>query len=171
MRFVAVACALVSSALVSLALCPAWGEAQDFTFNPTRQWQARADVGHSDRGSNGGTGFLLGAGVNVPAGYYVRVGVDGAVGVRQRDGTTTSSARADFTARFLLDPFAEQRVGWYAGGGLTAVHDGAEWQPFVMLVVGREGPTTGRWRSAVEGSIGDGLRLSVVLRRARVNGR
>jgi len=89
-RFVAVACALVSSALVSLALFPAWGEAQDFTFNPTRQWQARADVGHSDRGSNGGTGCLL---------------------------------------------------------------------------------TTGRWRSAVEGSIGDGLRLSVVLRRARVNGR
>jgi hypothetical protein len=121
--------------------------------------------------SGRGTAALVGVGANVPAGYYVRVGLEGAVGAIARSGKTGDAAKIDLTTRFLFDPFAEQRVGWYGGGGVTAVHDGNEWRPYLMLLVGREGPTAGRWRSAIEAGVGGGVRLGVVLRSARVNGR
>ena len=162
MRGVTVLCAWVAIAMPARRV-----GAQDFAFNPALQWQGRAEMS----ATSGGTSVLVGGGVNLPAGYYVRLGIDGAAGQRVQDGAAGITWRTDLTARFLLDPFAEQRVGWYAGGGLSAVHDGASWRPWVTLLVGREGPTAGRWRSAVEGAIGGGVRLGVVVRRARVNGR
>ena len=154
-------------ALLAIGLLANRAGAQDFAFNPTVQWQGRADVTQSGHG----TAALVGGGANVPVGYYVRFGVDGAVGTVARGGSTAAAFRTDVTARFLFDPFAEQRVGWYAGGGMSALHEGADWQPYVMLVIGREGPNAGRWRTAVEAAVGGGVRLSVVLRRARMNGR
>ncbi len=145
---------------------PALG-AQDYVFQPTVQWQGRADVASSARGS----ALLLGGGANVPAGYYVRLGLDGVAGPILTGGTTRVAARVDLTARFLLDPFAEARVGWYAGGGVAASHDGTDLTPYLTLLVGREGPTAGRWRSAVELGVGGGVRLGVVIRRTRQNGR
>ena len=156
----------VVALLLSLALAGV-ASAQDYEFKPNVQWQGRVDVMNSGRG----TAALVGFGANVPAGYYVRLGLEGAVGAIARSGMLGDAAKVDLTTRFLFDPFAEQRVGWYGGGGISAVHDGNAWRPYLMLLVGREGPTAGRWRSAVEAGVGGGVRLGVVLRSARVNGR
>jgi hypothetical protein len=152
--------------VVALAWVPALA-AQEYEFKPAVQWQGRLDVATSGRG----TAALGGVGVNVPAGYYVRVGVEGSVGATSASGGLEAAARLELSTRFLFDPFAEQRVGWYAGGGLASVRDGTAWRPYLTLLVGREGPTAGRWRSAVEAGVGGGVRIGVVLRRARVNGR
>lgn len=156
--------------LIAMVVAPPV-RAQDFEFRPTVQWQGHAELTTTDRGG----ALLIGGGVNVPAGYYVRIGLDAAGGLRSERASggaaSNGMARLDLTARFLLDPFAEQRIGWYGGGGLAALHDGSGWRPYLTLVAGREGPTAGRWRSALELSVGGGVRLGAVLRRARANGR
>ena len=63
--------------------------------------------------------------------------------------------------------FAEGEEEQVIRAAASFVHEGLG----AALLVGREGPTAGRWRSAVEGAIGGGVRLGVVVRRARVNGR
>jgi hypothetical protein len=141
--------------------------AQDYAFTPAVQWQARAEAATSGRGN----GALAGGGFNVPAGYYVRLGLEGMAGVLSQGGGTRTTGRVDFSARFLFDPFAEQRAGWYGGAGVSAIQSEREWRPYLLLVLGREGPTAGRWRTAIETGIGGGVRLGVVLRRARQNGR
>jgi hypothetical protein len=141
--------------------------AQDYEFKPAVQWQGRVDATASGRGNT----LQLGYGANVPAGYYVRVGVEGAVGLAVRDSRIADATRVDLTSRFLFDPFAEQRIGWYAGGGVSVLHERDGWQPYLTALVGREGPTSGRWRTAVEAGIGGGVRVGLVVRRTRVNGR
>ena len=57
-------------------------------------------------------------GVQIPMGYYVRVGLDGAVGVATGSVPSPGSradARADVLVRFLLDPFRQSAYGLSAG--------------------------------------------------------
>lgn len=149
------------------ALIPVAALAQEFAFQPRTQLELRAD------GLAGPPGALqFGAGANVPAGWYVRLGATLAAGPAWRDGRGVASARADVAARFLLDPFKEFPWSAYAGGGLTTRwNDPAGSRGYLLFLLGVEGPEHGGWRTAVEAALGGGARLGVVLRRARSNGR
>lgn len=150
-----------------MAASPARAPAQSEPFKPAVQFEARLDV-------LGGppAGAQAGAGLNVAAGYYTRIGVDAAAGASARNGGVVASGRVDLAARYLLDPFHEFRWAPYAGGGITALWDGgANWRAGLLLLVGMEGPVHAGWRTAIELGLGGGARLGLVLRRARANGR
>ncbi|MFN2566075.1 MAG: hypothetical protein ABR499_13850 [Gemmatimonadaceae bacterium] len=113
-----------------------------------------------------------GAGVNVPVGTYLRVGLLGAGGAGWHDGRAFGSARADVIGRFTLDPFREQRWGLSAGGGLSARYDRDasrvrhRWRALVAVVVDLEGPRVGSLASALQAGFGGGARVGLVLRRS-----
>lgn len=119
-------------------------------------------------------GAVGSVGVNVRAGWYVRVGASLGGGARWiEDGPTVGQVRADATVRFLLDPFAERRRGLYGGVGVSAAHLGAglgAQPPVLLLIAGIEGqPRNGRaW--ALELGLGGGLRVALVRRSARSDG-
>lgn len=119
-----------------------------------------------------GTAVVAGAGVNVPAGWYARLGVGVAVGAVRVDAAAHRLLRVDATARFLLDPFRERAVGWYGLAGLGVLsdaHNGT--RPRLLAGVGMEAPMRGRRLVAAEVAIGGGVRAAVVVRRARRSGR
>jgi hypothetical protein len=156
----------VRRALAAWFMATALG-AQEPAFTPRVQAGWRTDVlfGSPAAGE-------LGAGINVPVGYYVRVGLDAGAGVARLDDRAVPSARADLAVRYLLDPVREFRWGPYAGGGLTTRWtDRAGWRASLLALVGIEGPESHGWRTSVEVGAGGGLRLGVVFRRARRNGR
>ncbi|HET9010166.1 MAG TPA: hypothetical protein VFN38_00060 [Gemmatimonadaceae bacterium] len=112
----------------------------------------------------------LGAGVQVPAGYYVRVGVDGAVGMRVGDASVPAhevNGRLDVLVRFLLDPFRQTAYGLSLGGGMSLraePHDRA--RPVLLVAVDLEGRRSTRGLvPAVQVGLGGGTRIGVVLRR------
>lgn len=131
------------------------------------QWELRLEAPVAPApGAHGG------AGVNVRAGWYARLGVAATGGAVQRDDAWVRSARLDATARFLLDPFAERRRGLYGGAGLTARQRGDEaWRGGLLLVVGVEGPAEGRTIPAIELALGGGVRITAVWRGRRPLGR
>lgn len=153
----------------ALAACllPVAIAAQGFDFKPRVQsgWRADALAGPP-------AGIELGASSNLPLGYYVRLGLDAAVGAARRGDRAVGSGRVDLAGRYLLDPFREFRWGPYAGGGLTARWtDGDGWRANVLVLIGLEGQESHGWRPAVEVGAGGGVRLGIVFRRARQNGR
>ena len=154
----------LSLTLVTIALPLA---AQGFTVAPTVQTELRAEVVVARR-----TSALVMAGANVPWGTYIRAGAAFGVGAVAVDGQAWLAQRADFTLRFLLDPFGETRWGPYAGGGFTLRRDGNERASAgLLLVLGVEGSRTRSFTPAVELALGEGIRLAAVLRRTRSNGR
>jgi len=153
--------------VVGTATAAASADAQE--IKPLMQWQARADVIASSA-----TVLQLGGGVNVPAGYYVRFGIDFAGGPQFVRGRTELTARTDIVSRFLLDPFSESRRGLYGGGGVSARWTaGQGWREYLVVLAGLEGPAHSKtgWRSAIEAGFGGGTRVGVVLRRARAGSR
>ena len=117
----------------------------------------------------------LGAGVNLPAGTYVRLGLVGGAGAAWRDGASGTSARADVIARFAFDPFRERRWGFSAGGGLSTRYDQdrddsgrrrGRWRALVALLLDLEGPRAGSLAPAVQIGLGGGARGGVILRAA-----
>ena len=99
----------------------------------------------------------VGGGVVVPAGYQVRVAVDGGVGATVRDGDWRPSGRLDATARW----------GLALGGGAGMRWERAEGpRPVGLVVVALQGPATGRrWVRGVEAMFGGGVRVGVTLAR------
>ena len=153
----------------ALAACllPAAIGAQAFDFKPRLQTEWRADILAGPP-----AGIELAAGGNVPVGYYLRLNLDAAAGVARRDDRAVAGGRVDLAGRYVLDPFHEFRWGPYAGGGLTARWtDGAGWRANLLVLLGIEGPESHGWRTAVEVGAGGGVRLGIVCRRARQNGR
>jgi hypothetical protein len=127
------------------------------------QWEARADVTVSPR-----MAAHAGAGVNVRAGQYARIGVAYLAGATTGADDARFSQRIDASARFLLDPFAELPRGWYGGAGFTLRQDASEaWQGDLMMLVGIEGATRGRVAPSIELALGGGVRVGVVLRARR----
>ncbi len=127
------------------------------------QWEGRIDALLTPL-----PGAHAGGGLSVRAGHYARIGVTAAFGAVRDRGETVASGRADATVRFLLDPFAEARRGWYGGAGLTVRADGDRaWHGGLVLVVGVEGTRASRAVRAVELALGGGVRLGVVLRARR----
>lgn len=136
-------------------------------IKPFVQWQARADVIAAST-----TLVQVGGGVNVPAGYYVRLGFDVAAGPQIAGGSVVGAVRTELTARFLLDPFIESRRGLYGGGGVSAGWSaGQGWREYLLVLAGLEGPARNGWRSAIEAGFGGGTRVGFVLRRARTGSR
>ncbi|MBX3173613.1 MAG: hypothetical protein KF709_04330 [Gemmatimonadaceae bacterium] len=156
--------------LAALVLCwaaPAKAQRADpraVSANP--QWELFADAGASRTPD-----AFAGAGVNLRAGWYVRVaGLVSAGAVRGRDDVWRGAQRADFAVRFHLDPFGERPRGLYGGAGVSARFVEGRADPVLTLHVGVEGARRGAWIPAAELSMGGGLRLGVALRRTRQSG-
>jgi hypothetical protein len=154
--------AVLMSAAAALPLA-----AQSLQIKPFAQLEARSDAIFGSPSA-----LQVGVGANIPVDPYVRVGTTVAGGTSWQDGRSGTSARADLTARYLLDPYAETRWGVYGGAGLSVRWDrDARWRPYLLLVGGVEGPARGGWRTSFEVGVGGGARVGVVLRRARQNWR
>ncbi len=110
-----------------------------------------------------------GVGIQIPLGYYVRLGADGALGVRTRavDGSRVDG-RVDLVGRFLLDPFLQSPIGVSGGAGLSARFDAGERVvPLLLVVVDIEGRhAVSGWAPALQLGLGGGTRIGMVLRRA-----
>jgi hypothetical protein len=127
------------------------------------QWEARVE-GTAAREP----AAHAGVGLNVRAGYYARLGIAVAVGAaRGADDVWRGSQRVDAAARFLLDPFTEERFGLYGGAGVSVRHDDGYRSPALLLLAGLEGRPRGGVSPAIEVAVGGGVRLGVVLRRTR----
>jgi hypothetical protein len=114
-----------------------------------------------------------GTGVERDAGLYARVALVAAVGAARDDGDATGvGARAEATARFLLDPMRQSSRGVYVGGG-AGVRRGsrAAARGYLLAVVGVEGARRGGWAPSLEAGFGGGTRVGLVLRRARADRR
>jgi hypothetical protein len=111
----------------------------------------------------------LGAGIFVPLGTYVRAGLVGGVGAISRPAGF--AGRAEVVSRFLLDPLYEHPWGPYVAGGLGLRSDYASAaRPYLLILLGIEGPRWGRIVPAFEAGVGSGIRLGFALRRAQVKG-
>ena len=119
----------------------------------------------------------LGVGVQIPASYYVRVGVDGAVGVRVRETSLstqqTLDGRLDVLARFLLDPFRQTSYGLSFGGGMSLrAEQGDRVRPVLLVAVDVEGRRSTRGLvPALQVGLGGGARIGVILRRGTAGAR
>ena len=159
--------ALVRRRALLFLLAPVAQRAGAQEIKPLVQWEARADVIAAKR-----TLVQVGGGVNIPAGYYVRLGFDVAAGPEFGREGVVGAVRTDITSRFLLDPFLESRRGVYGGGGVSASWSAKQgWREYLVVLAGLEGPARSGWRSAFEAGFGGGARVGVVLRRARTGSR
>ena len=155
------------AAVVLLLLVPGPLRAQGYVFVPRIQPELHAEAVVARRFS-----ALVMGGANTPLGMYVRAGAAVGVGVADAENGAVTAMRADVAIRFLLDPFAENAWGPYAGGGITVRRDGAEpCRTGLLLIFGVEGRRARRWTPAVEAALGEGVRFAVVLRKKRTNGR
>jgi hypothetical protein len=117
-----------------------------------------------------------GAGLNVPVGTYLRVGVIAAGGTSWDDARSGTSLRFDVIGRFTFDPFRERRWGLSAGGGLSVRYDHAvrgsrQWRPLLALVVDVEGRRLGSIAPALQLGLGGGARVGAIIRGADPNRR
>jgi hypothetical protein len=148
-----------SLAILLAAALPAALAAQQ---EPSTYPELRADAFFA----NGAT-VQGGAGIVVPAGVYVRVGLDGAAGGSWREGSSSASGRIDVVARFLLDPLRETSVAFSFGGGLSAPIDRDGFRtPYLTVVMDVEGRRRGGFTPALEVGLAGGARVGFVLRRS-----
>jgi hypothetical protein len=105
-------------------------------------------------------------GVEIPAGYYVRVGLLLGAGPTIANGTTRAAGRADVLARFLIDPFRQSRWGFSAGAGVSVRADpGERVRPRLLVALDLEGRRSRAGVSpAVQIGLGGGVRGGVAVR-------
>ena len=112
------------------------------------------------------TALQAGGGLQIPAGYYVRIGIIGAAGADVGSGGSDASARLDVTGRFLLDPFRQNRWGFSAGAGVSLrgrAHDRV--RPYLVTVIDLEGPrSTNGIAPAFQLGLGGGVRIGAAMR-------
>jgi len=120
----------------------------------------------------------LGVGAQIPLGYYVRIGIVGAVGaaLESREPGATDDrldGRLDVLARFLLDPFRQSRYGFSLGGGMSLrAEPGEVARPLLLVAIDLEGRRARNGLTpAVQLGLGGGVRLGVVLRRGAASAR
>jgi hypothetical protein len=133
--------------------------------------ELRADVlfGHQSAAQ-------IGAGIQIPFGYYVRVGLDAAVGLRLGDDGSSRSrvdGRVDLLTRFLLDPFRQSRYGLSLGGGIgLRAEPGDHARPVLLAAIDVEGARwSSGWVPALQVGLGGGARVGIVLRRGSLRAR
>lgn len=147
---------------LAATLAPVAASAQSTRLAPYPE--LRADVIASPR-----TQVTGGAGVEIPFGVYVRLGLDASAGAVWHQGSASLGGRADIIARFLLDPFREVPVGLSLGAGLTLPVEqraGAS-RPLLAAVVDLEGRRRGAWTPALQLGLGGGVRLGIALRHSQ----
>ena len=133
---------------------------------PMPELRADAIVGHQPAAQ-------LGAGLQLAMGYYARLGVVAAGGVRLDDVTPRADARMDVLVRFLLDPFRQAPYGLSLGGGLgVRAEPGDRVRPVLLLALELEGRrSAGGWVPAVQAGLGGGVRIGLLARRGAAIGR
>ena len=108
---------------------------------------------------------VIGAGLQIPLGFYARLGVDATGGVARSHDESFGTARGDVIMRFLLDPFREAPWALSAGAGVTVRYmDPHSWRALLAVVVDVEGRRAGGVSPAVQVGLGGGVRLGVALR-------
>ena len=107
-----------------------------------------------------------GGGVEIPAGYYARVAVIGAVGAPVSTGASGIDGRLDVIGRFLFDPFREHAWGLSAGAGVSLrVAKDDKVRPYLTTVLDLEGPLAAAGFSpAFQVGLGGGVRIGGALR-------
>jgi hypothetical protein len=105
-----------------------------------------------------------GGGVSFRAGTYVRVGVNAGAGPSLAD-SVRNIAHGDLTARFMLDPFRQQRVGISLGGGVGARYEDDRVRAFALLFADAEAGRGRGWTPFIRAGLGGGLRVAAGLRR------
>ena len=106
-------------------------------------------------------------GVNIPAGYYVRVGLlAGAGSTIEREGASRAAGRVDLIARFLVDPFRQSRWGFSAGAGVSLRADpGEKARPQILAAIDLEGRRSrGGVTPSLQVGLGGGVRGGIGLR-------
>jgi hypothetical protein len=106
-------------------------------------------------------------GVEIPAGYYVRVGLlAGAGATIEPDGESRAAGRIDLLARFLIDPFRQSRWGFSAGAGVSLRADpGDRARPQLLAALDLEGRRSrGGLSPSLQVGLGGGVRGGVGLR-------
>ena len=123
--------------------------------------------------SSGRTAIQGGGGVQVPAGYYARIGIDGAIGADNVNGAQQKSGRVDVLGRFLFDPFRQSAWGISAGAGVSVrAHEGDRLRPLLLAVIDVEGQRASNGISpALQVGLGGGVRVGAVLRWGARNAR
>lgn len=118
---------------------------------------------------NGRFGVEAGGGVQIPVGYYTRIGVTAAAG----GVASNASGRLDLVARFLFDPFLQQRWGVSAGGGISFRARGNDHvRPYLLTVIDLEGRHSASGLSpALQLGLGGGIRLGGAVRWGAVRNR
>jgi hypothetical protein len=153
------ACATWSFLLLASLPAARAARAQLRTPSPFPEYRVDAIVGSR-------TALQAGAGVVIPLGIYVRLGLDGAAGATWRQGDVNASGRVDAIGRFLFDPLREVPVGVSLGGGVSlpyAVHD-PRVRPYLTAVLDVEGRMRGAVTPALELGLGGGARIGLVFR-------
>lgn len=102
----------------------------------------------------------LGGGGARRLGTYARLALIGGLGSSEEG----ISARLETVARFHLDPFRQRQWGMYGGAG-AGVHWSESAEPFLLVLLGVEGPRRGKWAPAIELGLSRGVRFGVALRR------
>lgn len=127
------------------------------------RWEGRLEATAAEA-----PGAHVGIGLGMRAGWYVRPSLLLAAGaVQGSDDVWRGSQRADIVVRFLLDPFGERPRGWYGGAGVSVQQVAGRSRGVLLLLAGVEGRARAGFRPAIEVGVGGGVRLGVVLRRAR----
>ena len=106
-------------------------------------------------------------GVEIPAGYYVRVGLlAGAGATIEPDGASRAAGRVDLLARFLIDPFRQSRWGFSAGAGVSLRADpGDKARPQLLAALDLEGRRSrGGLSPSLQVGLGGGVRGGIGLR-------
>jgi hypothetical protein len=139
--------------------------------SPAPKPELRADVitGHH-------AAVQIGGGVQIPAGYYARIGVDVAVGLPTGSSLSTHRSidgRLDLLARFLLDPFRQAAYGFSLGGGISLrAEAGDRVRPLLLVAADLEGRRSASgWVPALQIGLGGGARIGLVLRRGAAGAR
>lgn len=114
-------------------------------------------------------GAEAGGGAQIPMGYYTRIGVTALAGVFE----SNASGRLDVVARFLFDPFLQQRWGVSAGGGISfRARANDHVRPYLLTVIDLEGPHSASGLApALQLGLGGGIRLGGALRWGAVRNR
>lgn len=116
--------------------------------------------------ASGRTSVQAGGGVQIPAGYYARIGLIGAAGTDVVANGSRSSGRVEVIGRFLFDPFRQARWGLSVGAGLSLrAREGDYGHPYLLTVFDLEGPRASSGVApAFQVGVGGGVRMGAALR-------
>ena len=112
------------------------------------------------------TSLQAGGGVQIPLGYYGRIGVIGAAGTDVVAGARGASGRLDVVGRFLLDPFRQSSWGLSVGAGLSLrARSGDLGRPYLVALIDLEGPRGNSGMApALQVGVGGGVRIGAGVR-------